>query len=166
MVLPAALCGEDGLNPTLRPPAPHLTFMGWSCTRVMREGSTTGLGRRSVSRMFCHCGGGPRTCLLWGRRRCARGAGSSVGPRSRAFLLFLANMGACMGRLRLSSGSTGGLAPGKHRGLHACAGAPGSPSGHSPPVPAQAPLPAPRRPLPWGNGLAPHRAVPEVARTP
>lgn len=31
-----------------------LTFIGWSCILVILEGSTTGLGRLSVSRIFCH----------------------------------------------------------------------------------------------------------------
>lgn len=33
---------------------PSLTFIGWSCILVILEGSTTGLGRLSVSRIFCH----------------------------------------------------------------------------------------------------------------
>lgn len=33
-------------------------------------------------------GGGPRICLLWGRRRCGHGAGSSVGPRSQGVSFF------------------------------------------------------------------------------
>lgn len=37
----------------------ELTLWGLSCTCVMLEGSTTGLGLRSVSIMLCHWGGRP-----------------------------------------------------------------------------------------------------------
>lgn len=80
------------------PPHPPLTFMGCSCTRVMREGSTTGLGRRRVSRMFCHCGGRPTNLPSLGSKevwtRCWKFWGAEISGR---FFFFLRNMAPARG---------------------------------------------------------------------
>lgn len=70
-----------------------LTFMGCSCTRVIREGSTTGLGLLRVSRMFCHCGGRPTNLPSLGSKevwtRCWKFCGADISGR---FFFFLRNM--------------------------------------------------------------------------
>ena len=72
--------------------------MGWSCTRVMREGSTTGLGRRSVSRMFCHCGGRPTNLPSLGSKevctRCWKFCGAEISGR---FFFFTGDCSVCWG---------------------------------------------------------------------
>lgn len=86
-------------------------------------------------------GGGPRICLLWGRRRCGHGAGSSVGPRSQGVSFFSCGTWCLCGEGQAEfqqwlhrnlppPGSTGGQG-----------GTPDSLPWNSPPAPAQGLLP-------------------------
>lgn len=73
--------------------SPSLTFIGWSCILVILEGSTTGLGRLSVSRIFCHWGGRPTNLPSFGSKevwtRCSKFCGAEISGR---FFFFLRNM--------------------------------------------------------------------------
>lgn len=73
--------------------SPSLTFIGWSCILVILEGSTTGLGRLSVSRIFCHWGGRPTNLPSFGSNevwtRCSKFCGAEISGR---FFFFLRNM--------------------------------------------------------------------------
>lgn len=73
--------------------SPSLTFIGWSCILVILEGSTTGLGRLSVSRIFCHWGGRPTNLPSLGSKevwtRCSKFCGAEISGR---FFFFFRNM--------------------------------------------------------------------------
>lgn len=148
-------------------PASHLTFMGWSCTRVMREGSTTGLGRRSVSRMFCHCGGRPTNLPSLGSKevwtRCWKFCGAEISGR---FFFFLRNMvSAWEGQAELQRGLHRSLAQGAQVAVMG-AEAPGSglpPTSTAPMCWAQGVPPiCPAS----GKWLVPSRAVSETTKAP
>jgi hypothetical protein len=95
---------ERGCKPVLL----ILTFMGCNCTRVIREGSTTGLGRLRVSRMFCHCGGRPTNLPSLGSKevwtRCWKFCGADISGR---FFFFLRNMVPARGLAELVPGTLG-----------------------------------------------------------
>lgn len=73
--------------------SPFLTFIGWSCILVILEGSTTGLGRLNVSRIFCHWGGRPTNLPSFGSNevwtRCSKFCGAEISGR---FFFFFRNM--------------------------------------------------------------------------